>query len=230
MARRLIAAEQVRRAARAPKGQARLVLVKGRCVLTDEARDLAVRLGVRLEWVEEASLLAPVQALVQAPGGEVGSVAAGAQWSGRERVQLALASDHGGYPCRRHLAAELERAGYSVLDLGCPDPSPTDYPHWARQLAACVARGETARGIMLDTVGVASAMVCNRVPGIRAAACESLDTALSSRRHNDANVLTLGGRLGEALCLQLALAWLKEPYQGGRHQRRVEMIMALDRR
>ncbi|MFA7330968.1 MAG: RpiB/LacA/LacB family sugar-phosphate isomerase [Candidatus Delongbacteria bacterium] len=221
MARRLIAAEQVRRAARAPKGQARLVLVKGRCVLTDEARDLAVRLGVRLDWVEEASLLAPAQAPGRAAGLTV-------EPAGRERVQLALASDHGGYPCRRHLAAELERAGFSVLDLGCPDPGPTDYPHWARLLAECVARGEAARGIMLDTVGVASAMVCNRVPGIRAAACESVAAALSSRRHNDANVLTLGGRLGEELCLQLALAWLKEPYEGGRHQRRVEMIMALD--
>jgi ribose 5-phosphate isomerase B len=220
MLRRLISADSVRRAARGPKGQAHLILVKGQSVLTDEAKDLAARLGVKLVWKSESELLAPV-ATVPVPAGPERTV---------PRVQVVLASDHGGYACRRVLAAELEREGYSVRELGCPDPSPTDYPLWARALADCVASGEAARGIMLDSVGVASAMVCNRVAGIRAAACESEAAALSSRRHNDANVLTLGGRLGEATCLQLALAWLKEPYEGGRHQKRVDMIMALDPR
>jgi ribose 5-phosphate isomerase B len=215
MTRDLVSAERVRRAAR-PGGEARLVLVKGRSVLTDEARDLAARLGVRLEWRDIEDLLAPAATPAAAGAGD--------------RVQVALASDHGGYACRRHLAAELEKAGYQVRDLGCPDSSPTDYPVWANRLARAVAAGEAARGIMLDTLGVASAMVCNRVPGIRAAACESEATALSSRRHNDANVLTLGGRLGEESCLRLALAWLKEPYEGGRHDKRVKMIHELDRR
>jgi len=219
MSRDLVSAERVRRAARAA-GEARLVLVKGRSVLTDEARDLAARLGVSLDWREAAELLAPVGDLAM---GEDGRAAGG-------RAQVALASDHGAYACRRHLAVELEKAGYQVRDLGCPDPAPTDYPFWAARLARAVAAGQAARGIMLDTVGVASAMVCNRVPGIRAAACESEAAALSSRRHNDANVLTLGGRLGEESCLRLALAWLKEPYEGGRHDKRVKMIHELDRR
>jgi len=220
MARELIGAEHVRRVARAG-GKVQLVLVRGRSLLTDEARDLASRLGVRLVWREAGELLAPVATVApHAPGGEP---AAG-------RVQVALASDHGGYACRRHLAVELERAGYQVRELGCPDASATDYPLWAARLARAVAAGEASRGIMLDTVGVASAMVCNRVPGIRAAACESEAAVLSSRRHNDANVLTLGGRLGEEACLRLALAWLKEPYEGGRHDKRVKMIHELDRR
>jgi len=216
MRRELVSAERVRRAARAPRGQRRLMLVRGRSALTDEARDLAHRLGVELVWKQEGELLAPAA-----------STAAAALDS--PRVQVALASDHGGYECRRHLARELEKAGYSLLELGCPHPAPTDYPSWAAALARAVATGRAARGIMLDTVGVASAMVCNRVPGVRAAACESLEAALSSRRHNDANVLTLGGRLGSEACLRLALAWLAEPFEGGRHQRRVEQIMALDK-
>ena len=217
MARELVSAERVRRAAGAGD-KAQLVVVRGRSVLTDEARDLAARLGVRLVWRAAEELLAPSPSVPAAAAG------------GDGRAQVALASDHGGYACRRHLAQELERAGYQVRDLGCPDPSATDYPLWATRLARAVAAGEASRGIMLDTVGVASAMVCNRVPGIRAAACESEAAVLSSRRHNDANVLTLGGRLGEEACLRLALAWLQEPYEGGRHQKRVAMIHELDRR
>lgn len=225
MRRDLVSAERVRRAARAAKGSRRVVLVKGRSVLTDEARDLAHRLGVELVWKTQAQLLAPAHA--DAPASAL--VSAAAQRTAT-RVQVALASDHGGYACRRHLAQALEQAGYTVRELGCPNPAPTDYPLWAEALARAVADGEAARGIMLDTVGVASAMVCNRVPGVRAAACESGASALSSRRHNDANVLTLGGRLGATECLAIALAWLEEPYEGGRHQKRVEMIMALDAR
>jgi ribose 5-phosphate isomerase B len=220
MRRDLVSAERVRLAAKAPKGRRRLVLVKGRSVLTDEARDLAVRLGVELAWTRAEELVPP--AAPESAPSETGRSAG--------RAQVALASDHGGYACRRHLARELEKAGYAVRELGCPDAAATDYPVWARALAECVAAGEASLGIMLDTVGVASAMVCNRVAGVRAAACESRESALSSRRHNDANVLTLGGRLGPERCLELALAWLQEPYEGGRHQRRVEMIAELDRR
>jgi len=212
----VVGREDVRRAAQgAAPGSAQLVLVKGLCVLTEEGRDTAARLRVSLVWRDEAELLAPAQS--QGPS------------VGEGRVQVALASDHGAYTVRRNLVAALERAGYTVRDLGCPGPEATDYPVWARALAECVAAGDASRGIMLDTVGVASAMVCNRVRGIRAAACESLPSALSSRRHNDANVLTLGARLGDDLCLELALAWLKEGYEGGRHQRRVELIHQLDR-
>lgn len=216
MKRRVVGAEDVRRAARGGK-DATLVLVKGISVLTEEARDLAARLKLKLEWREEAQVLAPTQLLDAAGSAK------------HRRVQVALGSDHGAYELRCRLLTALEKAGYTVTDLGCPGPEATDYPVWARAVAECVASGEASRGIMLDTVGVASAMVCNRVSGIRAAACESLASALSSRRHNDANVLTLGARLGEDLCLELALAWLREGYEGGRHQRRVDLIHQLDR-
>lgn len=216
MRRSVVGAEDVRRAARMGRG-ASLVLVKGLSVLTEEARDLAARLKVTLEWKATDQVLAPTQSLASDTAKE------------GTRVHVALGSDHGAYELRRRLLPALQKAGYSVRDLGCPGPESTDFPVWARAVAECVASGEASRGIMLDTVGVASAMVCNRVAGIRAAACESLASALSSRRHNDANVLTLGARLGEDLSLDLILAWLKEPYEGGRHQRRVELIHQLDR-
>jgi len=232
--RRVVTAATVRRAARAG-GEKRLVLVRGRSVITDEARDLAHRLAVALVWKDEGELLADHPASgSSAPSSTRASKPAPASALTKgmppaSRVMVALASDHGGHACRRHLALELEKAGYTLRELGCPDATPTDYPVWARLLAEEVATGRASRGIMLDTVGVASAMVCNRVPGVRAAACESPEAALSSRRHNDANVLTLGGRLGPDRCLELALAWLREPYEGGRHQRRVELIQAMDR-
>jgi ribose 5-phosphate isomerase B len=214
MSRRVIVADHVRQAAR----QGRVLrLVKGRCLLTDEARDLAARLKVKVEWGEEARL--PASSAGPEIRGESG------------RVQVALGADHGGWPLKEVLKRRLEDGGWTLLDLGCHGREAVDYPDYARAVAEAVAGGQAARGLMIDSVGVASAMVANRVPGIRAAACESLASALSSRRHNDANLLCLGGTLlsGDAAC-NLVLTWLQEPYEGGRHQRRLDKLSALDRR
>ncbi len=211
--RELISAERVRAAARAGHP---LVVIPGRTVVTEEARDLAARLGVELlardPLVEEA----------QAAAGR------GTRGSG-ERVQVVLGSDHGGYELKEGLKIALGREGYTLRDVGCHGMEAVDYPDFAAELARRVSRGEASRGIMVDSIGVASAMVCNRFPGVRAAPCESMTSLLSSRRHNDANVLTLGAKLIPAeRAVEMALAWLREPYDGGRHQRRVEKIMRHD--
>jgi ribose 5-phosphate isomerase B len=205
--RRLITAASVRQAAREGRG---LDVAPG-ARITEEARDLAQRLGVSLvEKTPEPSV---------AHGG----------LRDERRVQVVLGSDHGGYELKSALMLALAKAGYSLRDVGCQGRDAVDYPDFALAVAQAVARGEAARGVMVDSIGVASAMVCNRVAGCRAAACESLTSALSSRRHNNANILTLGATLQTSeSATGLVLAWLAEPYDGGRHQRRVDKIMALD--
>ncbi len=207
---RLITAEKVRRAA---AGDGVLRTGRGPLRMTDEARDLVQRLGVKIEQQE-----GPVEA-PPAPS------------ASGQRVQLAIAADHGGYELKSRLVGALRARGWVLADLGCEGKESVDYPDFALRVAQAVAGGDASRGAMIDTVGVASAMVCNKVPGCRAAACESLEAALSSRRHNDANILTLGAaRVPFEKALEMIEAWLREDYEGGRHQRRVEKMMALDRR
>lgn len=143
-----------------------------------------------------------------------------------------LGSDHGGFALKEHLAAFLTKAGYLVRDLGTHGTDSADYPDFAMLVAQATAealsRGLTARGIMIDAVGVASSMVCNRVPGIRSAPCWNEFSAHSAREHNDANVLTLGGRvLGTSLAEKIVETFLNTPFGGDRHLRRVRKIHEL---
>jgi ribose 5-phosphate isomerase B len=220
MKKRLIHAEAIRQAAQMNRP---LVLQKGLAILTDEAKDLAHRLKLRIEWSEP-----PLQS---DPGAsELDSLARGRR-SGvpREKVQVVLGADHGGYEMKEALKFRLNAEGFIVHDLGTHGVDPVDYPDFAREVAAWVQAGKASRGVMIDSIGVASAMVCNKVSGIRAAACECVDVALSSRRHNNANVLTLGGkRLSHEAAQDLCLRWLHEPYEGGRHQVRVDKMMATE--
>jgi ribose 5-phosphate isomerase B len=143
-----------------------------------------------------------------------------------------LGSDHGGLELKNHLKGYLEKQGYLVRDFGTHTPESVDYPDIAflvgRAVAEARAAGLHAFGIMIDAVGVASAMVCNRVAGVRAAPgwCEL--SARSAREHNDAQVLTLGGRVvGRALAESIVTTFLESEYLGGRHQRRVAKIHSL---
>jgi ribose 5-phosphate isomerase B len=121
--------------------------------------------------------------------------------------------------------------GYQVLDLGTDSTAAVDYPDFAEAVARAVARGEAWRGVMIDSAGIGSAMAANKVPGARAALCYDRATARNSREHNDANVLTLGARLIPAEAAREILAvWLETPFAGGRHQRRVDKIRALEAR
>lgn len=147
-----------------------------------------------------------------------------------ERV-VALAADHGGFSLKEQLKPLLDQMGLSALDFGVHNEQPVDYPDMAVQVAEAVAAGRAARGIIVDGAGIGSAMVANKVPGVRAALCYDKASARNSREHNNANVLTLGGKLLPAeLALEVAAAWLTTSYAGGRHEKRVAKIGAIEKR
>ena len=142
---------------------------------------------------------------------------------------IAIASDHAGFELKAVLAEELARMGYEMLDLGTDGPDSVDYPDFAHEVAQKVARGQVRWGIIIDGAGIGSAMVANKVPGVRAALCYDLSSARNSREHNDANVLTLGaGLVGDGLAWQIVQEWLAVDFGGGRHARRVDKITAVE--
>ncbi len=144
---------------------------------------------------------------------------------------VALGADHGGYKLKESLKAYLRELGQEVIDCGTGSTEAVDYPDFALAVAELVSQGRTWRGILVDGAGIGSCMTANKVPGVRAAMCYDQSTALNSREHNDANVLTLGaGLIGETLARQIVKTWLETPFAGGRHARRVEKIMETERR
>lgn len=144
---------------------------------------------------------------------------------------IAIGSDHGGYRLKETLKQFVVELGYSVADVGTMSEEACDYPDFAYAVAAMVASGGASRGIMIDGVGVASAIVANKVPGVRAVPCYDEFVARSSREHNDANVLTLGGRIiGSELAKSIVKVWLETWFGGGRHQARVQKINDVERR
>ena len=125
---------------------------------------------------------------------------------------------------------ELRQAGYKVHDCGTDSTDAVDYPDFAHEVARLVADGTCSEGIVFDGAGIGSAIVANKVPGVRAALCYDLSTARNSREHNHANVLSLGaGLIGPSLAWQIVQEWLATPWGGGRHERRVDKITEIDR-
>lgn len=144
---------------------------------------------------------------------------------------VAMAADHGGFALKEELKAYVAELGFQVIDCGTSGTQAVDYPDFAYAAARLVAEGRAARAIIVDGAGIGSCMVANKVPGVRAAMCHDHATAVNSREHNDANVLTLGGSLiGPNLARQIVKAWLETPFGGGRHARRVDKITAVERR
>lgn len=144
---------------------------------------------------------------------------------------VAIGADHGGYELKEILKKELIEAGYQVLDSGTHSKEPVDYPDFAHAVASRVASGQAWRGVIIDGAGIGSCMVANKVPGIRAALAYDISSAVNSREHNDANVLTLGaGLIGVNLARQILKTWLETPFAGGRHSRRVEKIVAIEQK
>ena len=143
--------------------------------------------------------------------------------------KVALGADHGGLELKNMLRGYIEDLGYAVKDMGTYTKESVDYPDFAGKVARAVARGEYERGIVVDGAGIGSCMAANKVRGVRAAMCYDLRTAINSREHNDANVLTLGGPLLDRnLARGIVKIWLETPFAGGRHKRRVDKIMALE--
>jgi len=143
---------------------------------------------------------------------------------------IAIGADHGGFGMKESLKTYLVELGYSVADCGTKDKSAVDYPDFAHAVALMVSKDEAWRGIVIDGAGIGSCMTANKVPGVRAAMCYDISTAMNSREHNDANVLTLGaGLLGDSLAKQIVKTWLMTDFGGGRHARRVNKIKAIEK-
>jgi ribose 5-phosphate isomerase B len=145
--------------------------------------------------------------------------------------RIAIAADHGGFALKENLKPFLQQQGYLVDDCGTHSSESVDYPDFAYVVARKVSQGEAWRGIIIDGAGIGSCMVANKVKGVRAAMCYDHATALNSREHNNANVLTLGaGMIDSALARQIVLTWLNTKFGGGRHARRVDKIMNIEKR
>lgn len=178
-----------------------------------------------------------VDQLLAAEGGNTAgsgsSVAAAAVTSaapaGRAVRTVALGADHGGYELKESLKKTLAALGFDVVDCGTHSQDSVDYPDFAVAVAKAVASGRAQRGVMIDGAGIGSSMAANKVKGVRAALCYNEKTVVNSREHNNANVMTLGAPFhSPAEAAALVKLWLQTEFAGGRHQKRVDKIDALD--
>src|SRR5260221_1840657 len=148
----------------------------------------------------------------------------------KEKKTVAIGADHGGYPMKEELKTYLEEAGHRVHDFGTNSESAVDYPDFAHAVARAVSDATVDVGIVIDGAGVGSAMTANKVPGVRAAACYSVEVARNSREHNDANVLTLGSKtITSAEMREIVQAWLATELTEERHRKRVAKIDAVEK-
>ncbi len=177
-------------------------------IVTPSARDVAQTRGVKIIELAKGESPAPVSA---------------------ERT-IAIGCDHGGFDLKQKLLPMFHEYGLALRDVGVNEATPVDYPDIARQVAELVASGAAARGMIIDGAGIGSAMVANKFAGVRAALCYDRASARNSREHNDANVLTLGGRLlTQTQAEDVLRTWLTTPFGGGRHAARVEKIKDIER-
>jgi len=144
-------------------------------------------------------------------------------------VRIAIGADHAGFLLKQHLKQTLQRLGHMVDDHGTDSEASVDYPPICAAVAREVAERRADRGLVIGGSGQGEQIAANKIPGIRAALCNDLYTARLSREHNDANVLAMGGRVvAFGLADEILALWLTTPFEGGRHQRRVDQIMALE--
>lgn len=140
-------------------------------------------------------------------------------------MKVVIGSDHAGYELKEQIKTILEEKGCAVIDVGPESPASVDYPDFGIKAAMLVARGEVDRGVLICGTGVGMSIVANKVKGVRASLIYDLYTAIQSRKHLDANILVLGGRVtGKDLAAEITRTWLDTPFEGGRHQKRVEKI------
>jgi len=211
--RQVLSERDVREAAAAGK---KTIAVPQGTIVTMLAEEAARRAGIGIV----------LGAIPAAP-----DVSPGAPSPGEGGNVVAFGSDHGGFQLKQALIAHAGSLGYRVIDLGTKGEEPCDYPDFAHAVAQAVADGRAWRGVAIDGAGIGSAIVANKVPGIRAACCHNEFVARNSREHNDANVLTLGSRVvGIEVCKEILRIWLESWFAGGRHKGRVEKIGAIERR
>ena len=146
-------------------------------------------------------------------------------------MRVAIGSDHAGFALKQHLIDTLAGLGHEVDDHGTTSEEPVDYPPICAGVGRAVATGRAERGIVLGGSGQGEQIAANKIAGVRAALCNDLYTARLSRQHNDANVLSMGGRIvAFGLADEILTLWLATPFEGGRHARRLEQISDLERR
>jgi ribose 5-phosphate isomerase B len=140
-------------------------------------------------------------------------------------MKIMIGCDHGGWELKEIILPHLKTLHHEVEDIGAYSSDSVDYPYYATKVARAVAEGEADRGILICGSGLGMCIVANRIPGARAVPISEPYAAKMSRRHNDSNVLCLGGRfIGRDLAIEIVSVWLNEAFEGGRHQRRVELI------
>ena len=144
-------------------------------------------------------------------------------------MKIALGSDHGGYALKCDIIQLLEKLGHEYKDFGCYSTESCDYPDFGRAAAEAVASGACDRGIVICTTGIGISIAANKVKGIRCALCSEPLSAEMTRRHNDANMLAMGaGIVGKNLAENIVDTFLNTQFEGGRHERRVNALMAIE--
>lgn len=145
-------------------------------------------------------------------------------------MNIAMGADHAGWKLKEEVKKALEQNGHKVVDQGTNGEESVDYPDYAERVARSVAKGECERGILFCGTGIGMSIAANKIKGVRAAVCHDAFTTEMSRKHNDANVFCAGTRvLDPESVKQLVLMWLQVPFEGGRHQKRIDKIGQLDR-
>lgn len=140
-------------------------------------------------------------------------------------MKIAIASDHGGFELKENIKKYLEERNIEVMDLGTYSEESVDYPVYGKACGEAVANGEADRGIVCCGTGIGISIAANKVKGVRCALCTDVTMAQLTRKHNNANVLALGGRTtGLQTALDITAAWLDTEFEGGRHQRRIDML------
>ena len=143
---------------------------------------------------------------------------------------IAIASDHGGFSLKVDIVSFLNELGYEVKDMGPKNQKSVDYPDYGIRIAQAVTTNTNSRGIVICGTGIGMSIIVNRFPGIRGTLCSDLYTAKLCRKHNDSNILIMGGRVvGHGLAREIVKVWLSTPFEGGRHQKRLDKINQFDR-
>jgi len=144
-------------------------------------------------------------------------------------MRIGIGADHAGRQDKTWLVGRLRELGHAVEDFGTHSDAPSDYPDYAAEVARAVSEGRCDRGVLICGTGIGMSMAANKVPGIRAAACQTVEAARYGRAHNDANVLCVGSRvIPHEVMSDILDMWLSTAFEGGRHERRVEKINRLD--
>ncbi len=146
-------------------------------------------------------------------------------WGEEMAEKIIIGCDHAAYEMKEKIKAFLVENGYEVIDIGTFNDESVDYTDFGIKVASEVSCGNYSRGVLICGTGIGMSIVANRFPGVRAALCGDLFSTIMSRRHNDANILVMGARVtGEGLALELVRSWLDTPFEGGRHQKRLEKM------